>query len=798
MPPHPDLSLRPWPIAVALLLVLGAALLSACGGGGGGGGGTPPPGGGGGGATVVDSDLVAVSLDVAEGLVEAGRDITVSLRVRNAGPAAAPAFRAAVFLSNDATFEAVVDARLGFWTSAGLAVGADFTAGGSLTVPLSTLAGTYHVLLVVDDLGLLTEPGEANNVAAAPTTLVVAPPILPDLEPAALSFQPFTVQAGTSFSVSDSVQNNGLGAAGSFRVGVYLSTDPVITAADVLIGHRSLLSLDPAVRDDAQGDLTVPATLAPGNYHVGVLVDDLEQVPETDEANNVAVAGALLQVTAAPTTDLVATALSFSPAVVDVGDPLTVDEAVRNDGQIAAGAFQVGVYLSEDVVIDPAEDVLLGFRTLTSLAAGATSISGPTPLVVPTTVTAGEWFVGVLADHTELVPDANRENNSRVALDRVTVVVPPLPDLVASEVTFSPGSVVPGAGGVLQVDQLVRNVGPVDSGAFRVGVYLSDNSVISPSDVLLGSRTLTSLATGGSSGASASYPLPPGLSTGSYYVGLLVDDLEQINELSEGNNLLLASGVLDVTSAPTPMPNLIMEVVQPGGNTTQPGFVVQVVSRVKNTGTASASGNFRVGFYLSLDEEITTDDIYLGDRLVPFGLGIGFTSVASVPVTIPSTLAEGVYRFGAIADWTLAIAESDETDNGRAAVGSFNVTIPKPNLRVTAATHTATAPLAAGATFDVEHTVRNAGNAAAGAFRVGVYLSTDNVLDRAVDTLIGSRTIASQAQSTNNGETLAVTVPANFAPGVYSVALYADDLEQVTEQDETDNSRVITATITVE
>jgi subtilase family serine protease len=785
---------RPRPSSLALVC-LGVLHGASCGGGGGGDGGSNQnPGTG---PTPVDSDLFAVSITVGEAVVEAGHAVNVSLTARNLGPEAAPAFRMGAYLSSDEAFD-TSDRRLGYWSVAGLAPGADSVAGGSLTVPLTTLAATYRVLLVVDDVNALGEPDETNNVAVAPTTLVVEPPLLADLVPVALSFQPFTVDAGTAFEVADSVENVALGAAGSFRVGVYLSTDDKISTADVLIGHRSILSLDPGARDDAVGDLTVPATLAPGNYHVGVIVDDQESVTEVNEGDNVAVAGVLLEVRPAPQTDLVATALSFSPAMVDVGALLSVDESVQNAGLIAAGAFQVGVYLSQDVDIDPAVDVLLGFRTLPSLAAGATSASGSVGLTVPTTIAAGAWFVGVVADHTHLVPDSNRANNVRVALQQVQVSVPPLPDLVASEITFSPTSVAPGAGGVIQIDDLVQNVGPVPSGAFRIGVYLSDNSVISPSDVLLGSRTLTSLASGGASGTGSAFPLPSGLSTGSYYVGLVVDDLDEQAELSEGNNLLLASGVLDVTSAPTPMPNLVMEVIDPGSSQSQPGFVVQVVSRVKNIGTASASGNFRVGFYLSTDDTITTDDLFLGDRLVPFGLGIGFTSVASVPVTIPSTVAGGTYRFGALADWTQAISESSETDNGLAATGNYTIVIPQPNLRVAALSAPTATPLAGGASLDVDHTVRNAGNLAAGGFRVGIYLSSDNILDRVLDTFVGSRVVGALAAGTLDAEVTAVTIPLGLAPGAYHVGVYVDDLEQVGEQHEDDNTRVMVATITVQ
>lgn len=766
--------------------------LAACGGGGGGGGGSqnPPTG-----PTPVASDLVAEELVVAEANVVAGQEISVSLRARNLGPEAAPAFRMGVYLSTDEAHDAA-DRRLGFWSVSGLAAGAATSAGGSLTVPLQTTAGAWRVLLVVDDVALLTEPVESNNVLAAAGVLAVAPPTLADLAPVAASFQPFSVMAGNTIEVSDSVENAGVSAAGAFRVGVYLSADPVVTTQDVLIGYRTLVSLAPGARDDAVGDVTVPVSLTAGNYHVGVIVDDQDAVTEANEGDNVAVAGVALEVTPAPTTDLVGVAIAFNPSVVNVGATLAIEETARNDGLIPAGAFQVGVYLSQDVDLDPAEDVLLGFRTVPSLAPGAATASGTVDLVVPTTVTAGMWFVGALVDHTNLVADSNRLNNAVVALAQVEVRVPPLPDLVAAEVSFSPSAVQPGVGGVLQVDQLVRNLGQYDAGGFRVGVYLSDNAVISPSDVLLGTRTLASLAAGASSGAGSGFALPGGLSPGTYYVALIVDDLDEQAELSEGNNLLLATGTLDVTNVPTPMPDLVMEVVDPGANQTAPGGAVQIVSRVKNEGTASASGDFRVGFYLSVDETITTDDIFLGSRLVPFGLGIGFTSVASVPVTIPGTVAEGTYHLGAFADSTLAITESDESDNGRAASGTFTIEVPRPNLRVTALA-APPAALTLGGTFDVTHTVRNSGAAAAGAFRVGIYLSSDTTLDRATDVLIGSRNVASLSMASNSADVTPVTIPTTLAPGTYHLAVYVDDLEAIGESDEGDNSRVTNTTTSV-
>ncbi|MFC1800233.1 right-handed parallel beta-helix repeat-containing protein [Candidatus Eisenbacteria bacterium] len=84
------------------------------------------------------------------------------------------------------------------------------------------------------------------------------------------------------------VRNSGCEDAASFANGYYLSTDAVITAADVL------LASSPGVSElDAHGDtlfsdtvLTIPPGIATGEYYIGVLADNSGAVAEDDETNN--------------------------------------------------------------------------------------------------------------------------------------------------------------------------------------------------------------------------------------------------------------------------------------------------------------------------------------------------------------------------------------------------------------------------------------------------------------------------------------------------------------------------------
>ncbi|MGB1397521.1 MAG: hypothetical protein ACPG7R_06730, partial [Planctomycetota bacterium] len=79
-----------------------------------------------------------------------------------------------------------------------------------------------------------------------------------------------------------------------------------------------------------------------------------------------------------------------------------------------------------------------------------------------------------------------------------------------------------------------------------VAVYLSNDAAITTNDVLLGFHELSPLGVGVGSTRALAMPVPGGIAPGSYRVGLWVDDLNTEPELNEGNNLLVAGGLLDV------------------------------------------------------------------------------------------------------------------------------------------------------------------------------------------------------------------------------------------------------------
>lgn len=92
------------------------------------------------------------------------------------------------------------------------------------------------------------------------------------------------------------------------------------------------------------------------------------------------------------------------------GSAVSISDSIQNNGNKAATGFYVKYYLSADETISTS-DILLGQRSVSGLAAGATN-NGTKSVVIPAAVTSGTYYIGVIADATNLVAESDESNNS--------------------------------------------------------------------------------------------------------------------------------------------------------------------------------------------------------------------------------------------------------------------------------------------------------------------------------------------------------------------------------------------------
>jgi hypothetical protein len=224
-----------------------------------------------------------------------GSGFAVTSTVQNTGTVEAAASKTRYYLSLDGVKGAGDVLLTGTQSLTTLAAGASRTATTTVTIPASTALQTYFLLVCADDLGAVDETDEADNCAAAGAMVTVGQP---DLIESAISNPPATKVRGTSFSVTDTVQNIGAVASEPSKTRYYLSLDAVRSSSDkVLTSTRAVPALAAGVGKARTASVRIPATTTPGSYFVLACADDGGTVAETNETNNCVASATTLTVT---------------------------------------------------------------------------------------------------------------------------------------------------------------------------------------------------------------------------------------------------------------------------------------------------------------------------------------------------------------------------------------------------------------------------------------------------------------------------------------------------------------------
>ncbi len=189
--------------------------------------------------------------------------------------------------------------------------------------------------------------------------------------------------------------------------------------------------------------------------------------------------------------DLVVTSVTV-PALGAAAADIVVTDTTANQGTGTSLLSRTGFYLSVNTNLDAA-DVLLGSRPVPVLGPSTSHVLSTTVQVPPSTA-SGTYYVLAKADYDVAVAESTETNNVKIS---GTIRIGP--DVVISAL-MTPASAV--AGAPLTVSDTTTNQGAGGADASSTRFYLSINTLVDASDVVLGSRAVTPLAPGASSASS--------------------------------------------------------------------------------------------------------------------------------------------------------------------------------------------------------------------------------------------------------------------------------------------------------
>ncbi|MET7875723.1 discoidin domain-containing protein [Micromonospora profundi] len=253
--------------------------------------------------------------------------------------------------------------------------------GNTVTIPVSGAAADVR-LSIASNTG-----APAGQVAEFQVIGTPAPN--PDLTVTGMSFSPSAPVETSAVTLSATVRNAGSAASGATNVNFYLGATRVGTAsvAGLAAGASATVSANIGTRDA-------------GSYPLSAKVDESNTVVEQDDTNNSYTNPSPLVVSPVASSDLVATAVAWSPGNPAAGNTVTFSVSVRNAGSVASASGAHGITLT---VLNEAGTAVRNLTGSYSGVINAGATVGPVNLGTWTAVN-GKYTVRVVlaADGNEL------------------------------------------------------------------------------------------------------------------------------------------------------------------------------------------------------------------------------------------------------------------------------------------------------------------------------------------------------------------------------------------------------------
>lgn len=341
------------------------------------------------------------------------------------------------------------------------------------------------------------------------------------------------------------VYSQGFADAGAFKTGLYLSTDPDVTTADMLLDEASLGGLAKGTDEQVALEGILPET--PGDYYVAVIADNGYAIDEAARGNN----RSPVQM------------ITVSPLGTCDADAYEQDDSAATAKTITAGAAPQLHNHCEDLVdwlaFSAVKDrsymvrVQREFGGYSEATADVYSADGATLLGSATGATQWVWTAPADGAYRLRVsnPSAGSARSYDIRLDEF------LPDLKASLSASGLSSGTPAGGVIDSAYTSTLNVGPAPAPASETGLYLSSDNVVTTGDLLIGRMTMQAMEGSLSSpysggGGYLNGYLPKTLTPGTYYVAAIANHNGAFAEPNTTNNTSAVVEVLVTTPPCTP------------------------------------------------------------------------------------------------------------------------------------------------------------------------------------------------------------------------------------------------------
>jgi subtilisin-like proprotein convertase family protein len=437
--------------------------------------------------------------------------------------------------------------------------GALMNSGSPSQSTLFQNQGSLAMVIHQPELKISSFPSSVEFASSVGTSSVMQ--LLPDftIDVVSESFADDPAELGSLGTVTVEVTNIGSGSyAGALQLKLFLSAVQDDVAQSSPADARLLQTLDLALvnlgPNETSGPIVLENVVLPadpppiGATFLVAQIDSAESVREQNEANNL---DSLAMATIERTPDLKPTIVSAGLAAPIIPGAVGMMQVrVENVGSESAESplAMVSIYLSADTMLDGG-DRLLEQHLDVSIPGGAISPSTSVlledlPFTLPADTAAGVQYLIVEVKHLLDLKPAN--DTAATVID--VVRKPDLSGVISSAMFLDP--VMPDDVGQVTLD--IRNQG-VDPavGIIDVDFYISTDRDFDPGQdqlITTAAGTAINIPVGGIQMVTVEFTVPSDFSDPAFFIIAVIDVDDDLDELSETNNLATFQvGLLDLS-----------------------------------------------------------------------------------------------------------------------------------------------------------------------------------------------------------------------------------------------------------
>jgi subtilase family serine protease len=708
-------------------------------------------------------DFEVESLDTIFKQYTSGGKYQVQLKINNKGNSTSSPLNVGFYLSTDSIWSASYQLVGNTSTNAQIDEGSNIVVNYSFNLPSNLTVGEYYVFYRVDYQDKINESNENNNTSFQKIGIISSEF---DLYISNTTLGNKSVAIGTSLAMSCKLNNKGNAPVSSVKVGYYISSDSIFNKSAIFVFNSVVTQVQNNADYTLNNSMTISSLLTPGKYYVIIYADYDQLINETNEINNYV----SIPIEIKPATiDLKLSNPIVSATSIVKGNSLQSNSLITNYGTITSPSNVIGYYLSLDTIFDNS-DKLITTSVVSSLAENANSnITGS--LTILSTINSGDYYLLSVADHLNQIIETDEKNN---------VVFVPLKvlnqtiDLSINQPRISTNQLVKGT--TYSLNFALNSVSNSTISTAVVSFYFSKDTLIDINDVQLLDFTLSSVKPMVSTSVSYNFTTPNSLLEGKYYLLVVADKDNKLDETNEKNN----TSYIEV-NIENPIVDLFVSSLTTTSSSIIAGSSFVVNFSVFNNGN-STSKNTDVGIYLSNDSIFDSNDLFIKGSYIP---SINSNSVynSSDYLQTSSSLKPNDYFIILVCDYLKAQSEKNENNNIYAK--KINISAPQIDL-ITTNLYASPTKLNPGNTINISSYINNVGQSTSSTAKLAYYLSVNNQLESS-DLLLARKDYLALSSYNSFSNSSTATIPANLSPGNYYILAVADYDNSEMETNELNN-----------